>query len=137
MAHETLKTSTRIGKTKRQDIKFAKTVVCHKSCFCRDSGCISICQSPDFRSRIEKYLLPVKLSRVSDTEDIGKLCFLLTSFAFLKSTQKRKLPFIVLTRTTREFQGETDTLIFFFGACYPPEDQFSVYTEDGFDMAFA
>ena len=32
-AFQKLKTSARIGKTKRHDIKFVKTVVCHESCF--------------------------------------------------------------------------------------------------------
>ena len=115
MAHKTLKASAGIGETKRHDIKIVKTVVCHESCFFLETlGAFRFANNPIFKSRVEKYLVPVKASRLSDTKGMGKLSFLVTALTFLKSTQKRKLPSFFLTRTTGEFHGETDSRIISF-----------------------
>ena len=81
-----------------------------------DSSDILTCQKPDFRSIVEKYLVPTKDSIVSGPLGNGWESFLVLAFRCRKSIQNLRVPSFFRTNTTALHHGDCD------GRMVPPSN---------------
>lgn len=71
----------------------------------RLSGASGTCQYPLFKSRVDRYLAPLNLSRVAAICGSGYASFSVTAFNRRKSIQNRKPPSFFHTTTMGELQA--------------------------------